>query len=48
MAQLGLAQAYASIGDTANSKTAYRRFATLWHEADGGHALLVEATAKGR
>jgi serine/threonine protein kinase/tetratricopeptide (TPR) repeat protein len=48
MAELGLARAYAAMGDKANSRAAYQRFATLWHEADHGQPPLDEALAKGR
>jgi serine/threonine-protein kinase len=48
MAQIGLARAYAAIGDKANSRTAYERFAELWQHADRGQSLLGEAAAKGR
>ncbi len=48
MAQIGLARAYGALGDTANSKSAYRRFAALWQDGDHGQALLEEALAKGR
>ena len=48
MAELGLARAYAAMGDKANSRVAYQRFAALWHEADRGQAVLEEALTKGR
>jgi serine/threonine-protein kinase len=48
MAQIGLARAYGALGDQANSKVAYRRFAALWRAGDQGQALLSEALAKGR
>ncbi|MCU1320366.1 MAG: serine/threonine protein kinase [Acidobacteriaceae bacterium] len=48
MAQIGLARAYASLGDKANSVAAYRRFSALWHDADRGQDLVQEALAKGR
>lgn len=48
MAELGLARAYAAMGDKANSRAAYQRFGSLWHEADRGQAVLDEALAKGR
>jgi serine/threonine-protein kinase len=48
MAQIGLARAYGALGDTANSKAAYRRFVALWQDGDQGQALLGEALAKGR
>ena len=47
-AQIGLARAYASLGDSMNSKAAYRKFAGLWQGADKGQALLDEAVAKSR
>jgi tetratricopeptide (TPR) repeat protein len=48
MAQIGLARAYAAMGDKANSTTAYRKFEGLWQQADRGQGLLNEALAKGR
>ena len=48
MAQIGLARAYASMGDKANSTTAYRRFSGLWQQADRGQGLVNEALVKGR
>ena len=48
MAQIGLARAYATMGDKANSATAYRRFAGLWQQADRGQGLVNEALVKGR
>jgi serine/threonine protein kinase/tetratricopeptide (TPR) repeat protein len=48
MAQIGLARAYASLGDKANSVAAYRRFSALWHDADRGQDLVQEALVKGR
>ena len=48
MAEIGLAKAYASIGDKANSAAAYRRFAAMWQNADRGQGLLEEALAKRR
>ncbi|CAN5751501.1 hypothetical protein BH10ACI4_BH10ACI4_17070 [soil metagenome] len=48
MAQIGLARAYAALGDKTNSVAAYRRFSALWHDADHGQDLVQEALAKGR
>jgi tetratricopeptide (TPR) repeat protein len=48
MAQIGLARAYAAIGDKVNSTAAYRRFLELWHNSDRGQSLVSEANAKGR
>jgi serine/threonine protein kinase/tetratricopeptide (TPR) repeat protein len=48
MAQVGLAHAYAAIGDTANSTVAYRSFATLWQSADHDQVMLAGASRRGR
>jgi serine/threonine protein kinase/tetratricopeptide (TPR) repeat protein len=48
MAQIGLARAYAAIGDKVNSTAAYKEFLESWHEADHGQALVAEAIAKSR
>lgn len=42
MAQLGLARAYAAMGDKGNSAAAYASFAQMW-SAPGGDPLLQEA-----
>jgi eukaryotic-like serine/threonine-protein kinase len=43
LAQLGLARAYAGKGDTARARTAFRRFLTLWNEADRNVPILERA-----
>ncbi len=48
MAQIGLARAYAAIGDKVNSTAAYKRFLVLWQDAERGQPLVAEASAKGR
>jgi serine/threonine-protein kinase len=48
MAELGVARAYAASRDKTDSVEAYRRFLTLWKEADRGQPLLVEALAKSK
>ena len=48
MAQIGLARAYAAIGDKVNSTAAYRRFLELWKDSDRGLAVVTEASTKGR
>jgi eukaryotic-like serine/threonine-protein kinase len=48
MAELGVARAYASSRDRADSLEEYRRFLMLWKEADRGQPLLVEALAKSK
>jgi serine/threonine-protein kinase len=48
MAELGIARAHAASRDRAESVEDYRRFLTLWKEADRGQSLLAEAMAKSR
>jgi serine/threonine protein kinase len=48
MAQLGVARAYAAGRDKTDSVEAYRRFLTLWKEADRGQPLLAEALANSK
>ena len=48
MAQVGVARAYAAHRDRANSAEAYRRFLTLWKDADQGQPLMVETLAKSK
>jgi hypothetical protein len=48
MAEVGVARAYAALRDRANSVEAYRRFLTLWKDADKGQPLMVEALAKSK
>jgi eukaryotic-like serine/threonine-protein kinase len=46
LAQLGLARAYADKGDTANARTAFRAFLTLWKDADRNIPILERATVE--
>jgi tetratricopeptide (TPR) repeat protein len=46
LARLGLARAYAMRGDTANARTAYQDFLTLWKDADPDIPILKEAKAE--
>jgi serine/threonine-protein kinase len=48
MAELRIARAYAASREKADSVESYRRFLTLWKEADRGQALLTEAAAKSK
>jgi hypothetical protein len=43
LARLGLARADSMQGDTANARTAYQDFLTLWKEADPDIPILKEA-----
>jgi serine/threonine protein kinase/predicted Zn-dependent protease len=43
LAHLGLARAYALLGDTTKSRTAYQDFLNLWKEADPDIPILKEA-----
>jgi hypothetical protein len=43
-----VARAYVAHRDRANSAQAYRRFLTLWKDADQGQPLMVEALAKSK
>ena len=43
LAHLGLARAYALSGDSAESRTAYQDFLTLWKDADPDIPILKEA-----
>jgi len=45
---LGLARAYRNAGDTANARTAYKRFLTNYRLADSGLAEVAEARAAVR
>ena len=45
-AQLGLARAYASQGDTAKARAAYQDFFSLWKDADPDAPLLQQAKAE--
>jgi serine/threonine protein kinase/tetratricopeptide (TPR) repeat protein len=46
MAQIGLARAYAAIGDTANSTAASRSFTALWQGADRDQLMLAGASRR--
>ena len=46
LARLGLARAYAIQGDTAQARTAYQDFLTLWKDADPDVPILKEAKAE--
>jgi serine/threonine-protein kinase len=48
MAELGAARAYAARRAKVSSVESYRRFLTLWREADPGQPLMVEALAKSK
>jgi len=43
IARLGLARAYALLGDTAEAKSAYQDFLTLWKDADRDTPILKDA-----
>jgi serine/threonine-protein kinase len=47
-AEIGVARAFAATGDQYNSAEAYRRFLTLWQDAEPGQPLLAEARAHTR
>lgn len=46
LAHLGLARAYALLGDTDKARVAYRDFLTLWKDADPEIPLLRQANAE--
>jgi predicted Zn-dependent protease len=46
LAHLGLARAYALLGDTAKSRAAYDDFLTLWKDADPDIPILLKAHAE--
>ena len=46
LARLGLARAYSMQGDTANARTLYQDFLTLWKDADPDIPILKEAKAE--
>jgi len=48
MAELGAARAYAARRAKVSSVESYRRFLTVWREADRGQPLMVEALAKSK
>ena len=48
VADIGLARAFAEIGDKGNSDQAYRTFLDLWHSADANQPLLAEARTQVR
>ncbi len=45
VAEIGLARAFAEIGDKGNSAEAYRTFLEMWRSADPNQPLLTEARA---
>lgn len=48
MAQIGLARAYAAIGDELNSTAAYRRYLELWHDSEHGQPNAIHVRPAGR
>ncbi len=46
LARLGLARAYAMLGDKAKARTAYQDFLTLWKDADSDIPILKQAKAE--
>jgi serine/threonine-protein kinase len=48
MSELGAARAYAASRAKISSVEGYRRFLTLWREADPGQSSMVEALAKSK
>jgi serine/threonine-protein kinase len=48
MSELGVARAYAASRAKMSSVEGYRRFLTLWREADRSQPLMVEALAKSK
>jgi tetratricopeptide (TPR) repeat protein len=46
LARLGVARAYAMLGDKAKARTAYQDFLTLWKDADPDVPILKEAKAE--
>jgi len=46
LAHLGLARAYGLQGDTAEAKTSYQKFLTLWKDADPDIPILKQAKAE--
>ena len=46
LARLGLARAYALVGDQAKARTAYQDFLALWKNADPGIPILEQAKAE--
>ena len=46
LAHLGLARAYAMLGDTTKARTAYQDFLTLWKDADSDIPILKQAKAE--
>ena len=46
LARLGLARAYAMLGDTAKARSAYQDFLTLWKDADPEIPILKQAKAE--
>jgi eukaryotic-like serine/threonine-protein kinase len=48
MAEISLARVFAGNRNRADSVASYRRFMTLWKDADQKQPLVVEALAKGK
>lgn len=48
MAEIGVARAYAAVGNKGDSTIAYKRFLALWDGADIGHPRVKEALTKSR
>jgi hypothetical protein len=46
LAHLGLARAYAMLGDTAKAKAAYQDFLTLWKDPDPDIPIFIAAKAE--
>jgi hypothetical protein len=46
LAHLGLARAYAMLGDSAKARTAYSDFFTLWKDADPEIPILIAAKSE--
>jgi eukaryotic-like serine/threonine-protein kinase len=46
LAHLGVARAYALLGDTAKAKVAYQNFFAIWREADVDIPILVQAKSE--
>jgi serine/threonine protein kinase/tetratricopeptide (TPR) repeat protein len=47
-AQIGVARAFAASGDLGNSAEAYRKFLSLWRNADPTNPLVIEAATHSR
>jgi cytochrome c-type biogenesis protein CcmH/NrfG len=46
LARLGLARAYAVVGDAAKARAAYQDFLALWKDADPDIPILQQAKAE--